>query len=206
VKISEVLETTCWRGKQPEALAQVGRATLLQFMQEICGVAALDVWDPWELQRGSHLAGKDVERGGEKEQNPGVRSALFGLSLLLAAPVSAEDAGVRAELVCRAEAAPGRVLCELKYTANAGARLVWADALVTSAPDFVKPLRARVAPERFKGAAPGERKLTLAFVAAKAGVGQVIVKARAVVCRGEGERESCRPESQDARAEIRVGG
>jgi hypothetical protein len=149
---------------------------------------------------------KDVERGDERAQNPGVRSALFGLSLLFAAPVSAESPGVKAELSCRAEAAPGRVLCELKYTASSGARLVWADALVTSTPELVKPLRARVAPERFKGTAPGERKLTLAFVAAKAGIGQVIVKARAVVCRGEGERESCRPESQDTRAEIRVGG
>ena len=112
---------------------------------------------------------------------------------------------MKAELVCRAEAAPGRVLCELKYTAKPGARLVWADALVTSAPEFVKPLRTRVTPERFKGTAVGERKLSLAFVAAKAGVGQVVVKARAVVCRGEGEQERCRPESQDARAEIRVG-
>ena len=113
---------------------------------------------------------------------------------------------MKAELTCRREAAPGRVLCELKYVAASGARLVWADALVTSAPEFVRPLRARVTPERFKGAGSGERKLSLAFVAAKAGVGQVVVKARAVVCRGEGDRESCRPESSDTRAEIRVGG
>jgi hypothetical protein len=113
---------------------------------------------------------------------------------------------MRAELVCRAEAAPGRVLCELRYLAKPGARLVWADALVTEAPDFVRPLRARVTPERFKGAGSGERKLSLAFVAAKAGVGPVVVKARAVVCRGEGEQEFCRPEIQHVRAEIRVGG
>jgi hypothetical protein len=150
---------------------------------------------------------KDVERRGEREQNLGVRSLRYSVCLVLsAAPVSAQAPGVRAELGCRAEAAPGRVLCELKYTANEGARLVWADALVTSVPDFVKPLRARITPERFKGAGVGERKLTLAFVAAKAGAGDVVVKARAVVCRGEGERESCRPESQDTRAEIRVGG
>ena len=125
--------------------------------------------------------------------------------LLFALPVSAEVPGMTAELACRPEAAPGRVICELKYAANAGARLVWADALVTATPEFVKPLRARVTPERFKGATPAERKLSLAFVAAKAGVGQIVVRARAVVCRGEGEHESCRPESQDTRAEIRVG-
>ena len=137
----------------------------------------------------------------------GLGAFLCGCGALLPpASATAEEKSVNAELSCRPEAAPGRVLCELKYTASAGTRLVWADALVTSAPDFVKPLRARVTPERFKGATPGERKLTLAVVAAQAGVGQVVVKARAVVCRGEGERESCRPESQDTRAEIRVGG
>jgi hypothetical protein len=135
-----------------------------------------------------------------------LRTSLYGLwFLLLPGSVKAEEPDVRAELVCRAEAAPGRVLCELKYLAKPGARLVWADALVTAAPEFVRPLRARVTPERFKGAGSTERKLSLAFVAAKAGVGQVVVRARVVVCRGEGEAERCRPAFQDARAEIRVG-
>jgi hypothetical protein len=149
-----------------------------------------------------------LERTEKSEQTGGLRTWLTSLcALLFAVPGAAEAPGMKAELSCRTEAAPGRVLCELKYTAKAGARLVWADALVTSAPEFVKPLRARIPPERFKGAgaAAGERKLILAFVAAKAGVGQVVVKARAVVCRGEGERESCRPETQDVRTEIRVG-
>jgi hypothetical protein len=126
--------------------------------------------------------------------------------LLLAPSAAAEEPDMKAELSCRAEAAPGRVLCELKYLARPGARLVWADALVTEAPEFVRPLRARVTPERFKGAGAAERKLSLALVASKAGVGPVVVKARVVVCRGEGEQERCRPESHDARAEIRVGG
>jgi hypothetical protein len=111
---------------------------------------------------------------------------------------------MKAELVCRPEAAPGRVLCELKYAATAGGRLVWADALVTAAPEFVRPLRARVTPERFKGTGSNPQRLSLAFVAARGGVGQVVVEARAVVCRGEGESERCRPEIQAAHAEIRV--
>jgi hypothetical protein len=110
-----------------------------------------------------------------------------------------------AELTCRAEAAPGRVLCELRYRAGSGARLVWADALVTAAPEFVRPLRSRVTPERFTAAGNAERQLSLAFVAAESGTGQVTVRARAVVCRGLGDQERCRPESQDAQAEIRVG-
>jgi hypothetical protein len=136
-----------------------------------------------------------------------LRALLIGLGLvLLAGSATAADAGMKAELSCRPEAAPGRVLCELKFAAQPGARLVWADALVTSAPEFVRPLRARIAPERFKGAGPSERKLSLGFVAAQAGVGRVAVKARAVVCRGEGDQERCRPESQDVSAEVRVGG
>jgi hypothetical protein len=126
-------------------------------------------------------------------------------ALLLSAPARAEAAAVRAELVCRPEAAPGRVLCELSYRAVAGSRLVWADALVTRAPDFARPLRSRVTPERFKETGSTERKLSLALVAARSGVGQVTVRARAVVCSGEGERERCHPESHEVSAELRVG-
>lgn len=146
--------------------------------------------------------------GSERAGKLGVlRTLLLGFGfVLLAGSAMAADSGMRAELACRPEAAPGRVLCELKFSAQPGVRLVWADALVTSAPEFVRPLRARIAPERFKGAGSLERKLSLGFVATQVGVGRVIVKARAVVCRGEGEEERCRPESQDVSAEVRVGG
>jgi hypothetical protein len=110
-----------------------------------------------------------------------------------------------AELSCRPEAAPGRVLCELRYRAPVGERLVWADALVTRAPDFAKPLRSRLSPERFGVAGAGERKLSLAFVASHPGVGLVTVRARGVLCQGQGPTESCRPQSRDVEAEIRAG-
>jgi hypothetical protein len=127
-------------------------------------------------------------------------------SALLASSASAtEPSGLVAELSCRPEAGPGRVLCELKCHAPAGTRLVWADALVTRTPDFVKPLRSRLSPERFGAAGSGERKLSLAFVASQNGVGQVLVRARGVICRGQGSTESCRPETRDIQAEIRVG-
>jgi len=126
-------------------------------------------------------------------------------SSLLTAPVGAAEPVLRAELTCRPEAAPGRVLCELKYAVAPGSRLAWADALVTAAPDFAKPLRSRVAPERFGQASATERKLSLAFVASRAGVGRVVVRARAVVCQGQGTAERCRPRAEDVHAEIRVG-
>lgn len=127
-------------------------------------------------------------------------------SALVGASAAAEEPQAHVDLSCRPEAAPGRVLCELKYTANAGARLVWADALVVDAPSFARPLRTRVTPERFKETSAAERKLSLGFVAEKSGVGQVRVKARAVVCSGSGDQERCHPESHDVSAELRVGG
>jgi hypothetical protein len=132
----------------------------------------------------------------------GVR-LLLGLLLVVGSAAASED-GFKAELTCRPEAAPGRVLCELSYFVESGSRLAWADALVTASPDFARPLRSRVAPERF-GQVGGARKLSLAFVAARAGVGQVTVNARAVVCRGQGARERCHPRLVPVTAEIRVG-
>ena len=134
-------------------------------------------------------------------------SSLTWVALVLTAGVSsaAGPSGVTVQLGCRPEAAPGRVLCELQYRAAGGARLVWADALVTKTPDFARPLRARVSPERFAESAASERKLSLGFVASQAGVGQVGVRARVVICRGSGPSETCRPESHDVTAELRVG-
>jgi hypothetical protein len=43
--ISEVLETSLQRDSSPKALARLGLATPRQFLQEICGVAAQDVWN-----------------------------------------------------------------------------------------------------------------------------------------------------------------
>jgi hypothetical protein len=76
---------------------------------------------------------------------------------------------------------------------------------VTAAPDFARPLRARVTPGRFQDLAAVERKVSLGFLATKNGIGQVTVKARVVVCRGAGQSERCHSESQDSYAEIHVG-
>lgn len=140
------------------------------------------------------------------QQDCGLRAwSLAVAGLVLATNVAAEPTDMSASLACRPEAAPGRVLCELTCKAASGGRLVWADALVTEAPAFARPLRARVSPERFGGAQQSQRKLALGFVASQTGVGMVSVRARAVVCRGEGAQERCRPELRDVTAEIRVG-
>jgi hypothetical protein len=138
----------------------------------------------------------------------GAISWLFlGLAALPAgAATPAATPGFEAELSCRPEAAPGRVLCELTCRAIAPSRLSWADALVTEAPSFVRPLRSRVAPERFVGGSQGERKLKLALVASGPGQGELKVKARAVLCSGAGAAERCHPETREVSAEVRVGG
>lgn len=133
------------------------------------------------------------------------RLLLGGLVLALPLAASGDTGDASATLVCRPEAAPGRVLCELTFAARDGARLAWADALVTATPPFAKPLRARVTPERSLDARANERKLSLAFVATQSGVGRVTVRARAVVCSGQGQGERCHPESHDVQAELRVG-
>lgn len=136
----------------------------------------------------------------------GGRRARYFFGLLLAAsPAAASEPALEVALSCRPEPAPGRVLCELNYRVGAEGRLTWADALVTAAPDFARPLRSRVAPERFGATSSAERRLTLAFVATRAGVGRVTVRARAVVCHGEGAAERCRPRSAQVSAELRVG-
>ena len=135
----------------------------------------------------------------------GPRPLLLAIALFAPSAFATEPSSFGAELSCRPEAAPGRVLCELKYQAPAGARLAWTDALVTRAPDFVRPLRSRLSPERFAAAGAAERRLGLAFVASQNGVGRVTIRARAVVCAGQGPSERCRPQMRDVEAEIRVG-
>ena len=146
-----------------------------------------------------------MRRRTSPEPRSGRLSLLAVTALLLPLRARAEPDEVRVALGCRPEAAPGRVLCELNFKALPGARLAWADALVIATPEFAKPLRSRVTPERSLDANATERKVGLAFVASQNGVGQVVVRARAVVCRGQGQAERCRPVTQEARAEIRVG-
>jgi hypothetical protein len=133
------------------------------------------------------------------------RLALALVATATATATHAEPPQLAAELSCRPEAAPGRVLCELRFSAPPSARIVWADALVTEAPAFAPPLRARVSPGRFSDAAGTEPKLSLAFVATAPGRGRLAVLARAVVCRGSGERERCRSQTRALSAELRVG-
>ncbi len=121
-----------------------------------------------------------------------------------AIPAHAEDQVLSANLSCRPQASPGRVLCEVELEVSSG-RLPWADALVTDAPRFVRPLRSRVGPRQ--AAEQDTRiRLPIALVATESGSGRLRVRARAVVCRKSTKGgELCLPETRDLATAIHVG-
>jgi hypothetical protein len=130
---------------------------------------------------------------------------MLALVSMASSSATAQGTNAKVELRCHPEAAPGRVICELVCDAAPTARLAWLDALVTHAPDFVKPLRARVSAPRALEAASGERKLSLALVATRGGIGELGVTARLVLCLGHGRDERCFVERHPVVATVRVG-
>jgi hypothetical protein len=132
--------------------------------------------------------------------------AVFALVLAVPAVAISAEPEPRVELRCRREPSPGRVVCDLDIETE-HARLAWADAIVQSAPDFVRPLRSRVGVRESSSKSDRRLELPLAFVATKTGKGEVLVLARAVVCTtAEGSsQELCVPETRRVRALIEVG-
>lgn len=132
--------------------------------------------------------------------------ALAGTALA-AFPARAEDSAAKlsANLSCRPQASPGRVLCEVELEVASG-RLPWADALVTSAPRFVRPLRSRVGPRQARTRQPTRIRLPIALVATASGRGKLEVRARAVVCSpSSGGAELCVARTRDLQTAIHVG-
>jgi hypothetical protein len=108
-----------------------------------------------------------------------------------------------ARLVCPPRPGPGRVVCEVELEVETGA-LAWADVLVTEAPSFAAPLRARVGPSALFMKTEQRWRLQLALAATRAGAGRLRVRARAVWCSREGTR-ACRPVAREAEASVQVG-
>lgn len=131
-----------------------------------------------------------------------VRALAVAAAVFAAPGASGSEQGLKAKLACGPVPAPGRVLCQVELEASPE-RVVWADALVVSSPDFAKPLRARV-PASSDGAA-GRRAVALAFMAEREGRGPVTVTARAVLCASASGADECRPELRRLQAELAVG-
>lgn len=119
-----------------------------------------------------------------------------------AAPPQAEP--LTAAASCPRRASRGRVLCEVEVEVDEG-RIAWADLLVRRAPRHAPPLRARIGPGDATLRTDRRVRLPLALVATGAGTGLLHLEARAVVCRGEPERELCVPRVQAVKAEVGVG-
>jgi hypothetical protein len=81
--------------------------------------------------------------------------------------------------------------------------LSWADAVVTSAPAFVKPLRSRVAGS--DPSTPRRMRIPLALAATERGSGKVTVLARSVACRPGPDEEQCDAYVREVSALVVVG-
>jgi hypothetical protein len=111
--------------------------------------------------------------------------------------------GLSARLVCPSRPAPGRVVCEVELEVETGS-LAWADVLVTEAPVFAPPLRARVGPSALFMKTEQRWRLQLALAATRAGAGRLRVRARAVWCADAAGR-ACRPMARETDASVQVG-
>lgn len=128
------------------------------------------------------------------------------IAALLALPAPSLGAPadeLSARLVCPSRPGPGRVVCEVELEVEAGS-LAWADVLVTEAPPFAAPLRARVGPSALFMKTEQRWRLQLALAATHAGSGRLRVRARAVWCSEAGAR-ACRPVAREAEASVQVG-
>jgi hypothetical protein len=116
------------------------------------------------------------------------------------ARADADAIPIRASVTCDHPAAAGRLRCDVELRAREAA-LLWADVQVVEVAEFIVPLRGRAGP---RDATMHENDLWrwgLGLVARDRGEGDVAVRVRAVVCRGE----ACVPEETTARGHVIVG-
>jgi hypothetical protein len=134
------------------------------------------------------------------------RWVLVWLASSASAVGAASEPQLSAVLECPRRATPGRIVCEAELELTHGT-LAWGDLLVLEAPDFARPLRARVGPSSATLHRERRMRLQLALAATSAGEGRLRVRARAVSCAGQGPSgpERCRAVSGEALATVRVG-
>jgi hypothetical protein len=129
------------------------------------------------------------------------------LLLGLVSPLAgASEPPLSVTLECPRRATPGRIVCEAELEVARG-QLTWGDVLVLEAPEFARPLRARVGPSAATMQRERRMRLQLALAATSAGEGRLHVRARAVYCTGQGPAgpDPCRPITGEAQALVRVG-
>ncbi|MFO0571544.1 MAG: hypothetical protein U0263_38300 [Polyangiaceae bacterium] len=158
------------------------------------------------LKRGFARVHGHLAPDSEGTRRPWRTGLLLGLGLaLVGAPARAAEPDADTRLSCRREPMPGRVLCELEIEVPAG-RLAWADVLIQRAPEFARPLRARVGPRSAAGGSARRLRLPLALAATRTGSGELGVKVRFVACQTpSGGVERCSPRSRMVATRVDVG-
>ncbi len=116
------------------------------------------------------------------------------------ARADADSSPLHAGVTCDHPAAPGRLRCDVELRAR-GAAVRWADVQVVEVAAFIAPLRGRAGPHEAATHEDDLWRWGLGLVARDRGEGDVTLRVRAVVCRGE----ECVPEETTARGHVIVG-
>ena len=103
--------------------------------------------------------------------------------------------------VCPPSDAAGRVKCTAELHVEGGARIAWADVVISSAPAFVVALRGRMPPSDATETRDDLWKFAFAIVAKQRGHGELVLRVRAVICSGD----ACHPEEREVRTVVSVG-
>jgi hypothetical protein len=86
-------------------------------------------------------------------------------------------------LSCEPASKPGRVRCEARVYVAEGESIAWGDVVLLAAPSFVSALRGRIGPHDATIRSPTTWRWEFALVARANGGGDVVGRARLVVCR-----------------------
>ena len=115
----------------------------------------------------------------------------------------AGGAGVHVSVQCEAPAVPGRLRCDLDARVDAGAKAIrWGDVQILETPAFIAPLKGRVAPSDATERDASAWRFSFALVARSLGAGDVVMRARFVLCDADGK---CAPREVPLRARVTVG-
>lgn len=107
----------------------------------------------------------------------------WALALADSSDAAAPAALPPAELSCEPAAKPGRVRCEARVYAAEGESIAWGDVVLLAAPSFLSALRGRIGPHDATIRSPTTWRWEFALVARANGGGDVVGRARLVVCR-----------------------
>ena len=121
--------------------------------------------------------------------------AVFLMGLVGLAPPT-----LRASVSCDSAVGPGRVRCTADATAP-GAEIRWADIEIVQTPPFVTALKGRLPPSDASRRIRDSWQFGFAVVARERGVGDLVVRVRAVACQSD----TCSPLTETAILKLKVG-